>query len=141
MSIGWTTNEPATSRVSFGRGALTQTISDNALVTNHSVTLLDLAALDTYTYQVSSIDRAGNGPVSSAQAFFTTQPFPGDVTPPVITGGPSVASSTRRPQSFSGRPTSPRPARSNMATRRNSEPSCRAHWADSSRATPSGSPG
>ncbi|HJR58070.1 MAG TPA: carboxypeptidase regulatory-like domain-containing protein [Vicinamibacterales bacterium] len=91
VSIGWTTNEPATSRVSFGLGTLTQTLSDNALVTNHSVTLLDLVGLETYTYQVSSIDRAGNGPVSSGQAFFTTQPFPGDVTPPVITGGPSIA--------------------------------------------------
>lgn len=91
VSIGWTTNEPATSAVSFGLGALAQTIGENALVTNHSVTLLDLVGLQTYTYQVSSTDRAGNGPVASVQAFFTTQPFPGDITPPVITGGPSVA--------------------------------------------------
>jgi hypothetical protein len=90
VSVGWTTNEPATSRVSFGVGGLAQTITDNELVTNHSVTLLDLEALATYTYQVSSTDRAGNGPVSSAQAFFTTQPFPGDITPPVITAGPSI---------------------------------------------------
>jgi hypothetical protein len=91
VSIGWTTNEPATSRVAYGLGALSQNITDNALVTNHSVTLLDLQPVSVYTFQVSSSDRAGNGPASSAQAFFTTQPFPGDTTPPVITGGPTVA--------------------------------------------------
>jgi len=91
VSVGWTTNEPATSRVEFGLGSLTTTLGSNTLSTSHSITLTDLSATAIYTYRVSSSDRAGNGPTYSDTGYFTTQAPPGDITAPVITAGPVVA--------------------------------------------------
>jgi hypothetical protein len=93
VSVGWTTNEPASSRVEFGLGGLTSNITSNTLTTNHSITLVDLAPTAIYTFRVGSTDKSGNGPTFSATAYFTTQAPPGDVTPPVITSGPAIASS------------------------------------------------
>jgi protocatechuate 3,4-dioxygenase beta subunit len=90
VSISWTTNEPATSRVDYGLGGLTTTINDNALTTNHTVTLLNLTPVSTYTFRVGSVDSSGNGPTFSAPGTFNTQAAPGDVTPPVFTDGPTV---------------------------------------------------
>ena len=90
VSIGWTTNEPSTSRVDFGLGGLSSTQTSNTLVTSHSITLVDLVATGIYTYRVGSIDKNGNGPTSSDIGYFTTQAPPGDVTAPVITSGPGT---------------------------------------------------
>jgi hypothetical protein len=92
VSVGWTTNEVATSHVQFGVGELSGVLSSQALVTSHSVTLVDLVPSAIYTFRVASTDRHGNGPTYSDVAFFTTQAPPGDVTRPVITSGPSVGS-------------------------------------------------
>ncbi|HVL69942.1 MAG TPA: carboxypeptidase regulatory-like domain-containing protein [Vicinamibacterales bacterium] len=90
VSISWTTNEPATSRVEFGIGALTQAIGYTDLATTHVVTLQDLQELSTYNFRVLSTDPVGNGPTVSPIGTFTTQGSPGDVTPPVIIEGPTV---------------------------------------------------
>jgi hypothetical protein len=91
VSIGWTTNEPSTSIVQFGLGALDHTLSSNALTTTHSITLQNLAPLAIYSYRAGSTDGSGNGPTYSDTAFYTTQAPPGDITAPVITAGPAVA--------------------------------------------------
>lgn len=90
VSVSWTTNEAATSRVEFGIGSVTSAVSDLTLTTNHTMTLLDLQPSSIYTYRVASTDGSGNGPVYSALGTFSTQAPPGDITPPVITGGPTV---------------------------------------------------
>jgi VCBS repeat-containing protein len=90
VSVGWTTNEAATSRVEFGLGGLTSAVTSNTLTTSHSVTLLDLEAQGIYTFRVGSADRFGNGPAFSSAGFFKTQAPPGDITAPVITSGPAV---------------------------------------------------
>jgi HYR domain/Carboxypeptidase regulatory-like domain len=92
VSISWTTNEAATSQVEYGIGALTTTINDPTLTTNHEVTLLNLGTSTIYQFQVGSVDAAGNGPTYSSVGTFTTQAPPGDITPPVITSGPTVSS-------------------------------------------------
>lgn len=91
VSIGWITSEPATSVVEYGLGDLANNASSTALTTNHSITLQNLGATAIYSFRVSSTDGSGNGPAASQTAFFTTQAPPGDVTPPVITSGPTLA--------------------------------------------------
>ena len=90
VSISWTTNEAASSRVEYGIGGLSETILDNAMTTSHTVTLVNLSPLATYVFRVGSTDASSNGPTFSAQDAFTTQAPPGDVTPPTITDGPTV---------------------------------------------------
>jgi hypothetical protein len=91
VSISWTTNEPATSTVMYGIGSPTSTNTQAGLSTSHTVTLIGLTPTATYQYQVSSSDQVGNGPTVSAVASFATQASPGDVTPPLILTGPTVA--------------------------------------------------
>lgn len=71
--ITWTTQEPADSRVDFnwapdGAG----TVSDPALVTQHSIPLTGLSANTAYSYTVTSADGAGNS--SESLGNFTTEP-------------------------------------------------------------------
>lgn len=54
--ITWTTDEPATSQVSFVGGSTT---SDSALVTSHSMSFKGTKGA-LYTYYVTSVDAAGN---------------------------------------------------------------------------------
>jgi HYR domain len=92
VSINWQTNEPATSLVDYGVGGLTASTSSAGLVTTHEVTLIGLAVSTVYEYRVSSTDGSGNGPTTSAVLTFRTEDPPGDITPPVITAGPTVTS-------------------------------------------------
>jgi len=75
-TITWTTNEAATSVVSYGTAAnaLSSSASSPVLVTAHSVSLSNLAAGTTYYFRVSSTDASGNAvsspPGSSAPATF-----------------------------------------------------------------------
>jgi len=92
VSINWQTNEPATSLVDYGIGGLTASTSSAGLVTTHEVTLTGLAVSTVYEYRVSSTDGSGNGPTTSAVLTFRTEDPPGDITPPVITAGPTVTS-------------------------------------------------
>ena len=92
VSISWTTNEAASSTVDYGTLGLTSNVTDTTLSTNHAVTLVGLDPVTTYLFRVGSKDKGGNGPTVSSQGTFTTQAAPGDITPPVITAGPTVAS-------------------------------------------------
>ena len=74
----------------YGIGGLGQAVSAAALVTNHEATLVGLEPSSIYQYRASSRDGSGNGPAQSPVLTFTTQAPPGDITPPVITGGPTV---------------------------------------------------
>jgi len=92
VSINWETNEPANSLVDYGIGGLTLSASSANLVIKHEVTLTGLAVSTVYQYRVSSTDGSGNGPTTSAVLTFRTEDPPGDITPPVITAGPTVTS-------------------------------------------------
>jgi glucose/arabinose dehydrogenase len=72
-TVSWNTNIPSDSQVEYGSttsyGQLTPL--DNALVTNHSVTLSGLAAGTTYHFRVRSKNAVGNLAVSSDFTFIT----------------------------------------------------------------------
>jgi hypothetical protein len=73
-TITWTTDEPSTSLVSYGRTAtLGSEGSASALVSSHSVELTGLTPGTTYSYRVESADAGGNL-AQSAIATFTTPP-------------------------------------------------------------------
>ena len=97
-TITWTTNEASTSRVHYGTSAstLTPTATDSALVTGHSVSLINLSPGITYFFRVASADAASNSSTSpSSPATFTTLTV--DTTPPTIspiTAAPSSTSAT-----------------------------------------------
>ena len=61
-TIRWTTNEPATSQVQYGRTTSygSQTALDSTLVTSHVVRLTGLSRSTLYHYRVKSRDAAGN---------------------------------------------------------------------------------
>ncbi len=73
--VTWTTNEAASSRVSFGPtsgyGTTTAIRDTSPRVTSHTVTLSSLVACATYHYAVTSADSAGNT-ATSTDASFTT---------------------------------------------------------------------
>ena len=73
VTITWTTNEPATSKVDYGLTTSygSSTALDSTLVTSHSVVLTGLAANTTYNYRVRSIDAAGNERVGGNSTFKT----------------------------------------------------------------------
>ena len=82
VTIGWTTSEPATSRVEYGATTAYGQLSalDAQLVASHSVVLTGLAAETTYNYRVRSRDAAGNERVGTNNTV-TTLAGP-DTTPP-----------------------------------------------------------
>ncbi|MEO5925045.1 MAG: N,N-dimethylformamidase beta subunit family domain-containing protein [Bryobacteraceae bacterium] len=92
--ITWTTNENSSSMVSYGTsaGSLTSSVSDPAMVTNHSITLTSLTP-GTYYYRVTSADAASNSaasPVAPATLSFTVV----DNIPPVISSVAAAPGST-----------------------------------------------
>jgi hypothetical protein len=72
-TITWTTNEPSTSRVLYGRSTtyLGSTTLDRTMVVSHTQILTGLVPGSTYHYIVRSMDAAGNRG-SSLDAIFTT---------------------------------------------------------------------
>ena len=94
-TISWTTDEPATTSVSYGTAptSLTSTAT-GAAGTAHTVTLSGLSSGATYHFRVSSTDASGN--VSSLP---TTSDTPlsftiNDLAPPNITGVSATGSGT-----------------------------------------------
>lgn len=79
--VKWTTDVPTDSRVRHGAtvGALTSTVSDAALVTEHEVTITGLLPSTTYHYAIgtSTADLAGDDAVHR----FKTFPAPGSDAP------------------------------------------------------------
>jgi hypothetical protein len=85
-TIGWVSDEPATSRVEYGTTIAygSATTLDAALVLNHSQPLAGLAPGTTYHYRVSSRDAAGNTATSGDATFTTASSNPPPA--PVISG-------------------------------------------------------
>jgi hypothetical protein len=68
-TVTWTTDEPASSRVEYGRTTnLGYDTDASALVTDHGVELSGLSPATTYHFRVSSADAAGNASQSPAAA-------------------------------------------------------------------------
>jgi len=82
-TIIWTTDEPATSGVSYNDGTVYGVFSDNALVTEHSVHLENLSPATLYNFTISCRDGLNNGPTLSTEKQFTTLAT-ADTHPPVI---------------------------------------------------------
>jgi len=78
-TVTWTTDENATSQVTYGLvgGNQTTTPLGSQLVTSHSVTLNNLTTSTTYQYQVISQDASGNQTNSAIASFTTMAPAPG----------------------------------------------------------------
>lgn len=71
-TITWTTDEPATSTVSYGLTTGYGVASSSAVfTTSHSITLTGLSASTTYDFELSSADSQGNLATSSNQSFTT----------------------------------------------------------------------
>ena len=72
-TVSWTTNEPATSRVSAGPTTAygTATLLDSTLVTSHSITLRNLDPVSLYHFRVMSADIFGDSTLSSDSTFVT----------------------------------------------------------------------
>ncbi len=75
-TVSWTTDEPATSAVSYGPTVAYEdgTLSDTTLTTSHGVTLTGLAAESTYHFAVESTDFAGNTTTGPDTTFVTAAP-------------------------------------------------------------------
>ena len=69
-TITWTTNEASNSSVAYGTNpkSLASSGSDPALTTSHSLTVHGLAPGTTYSFRVTSVDRAGNSSTSPPAA-------------------------------------------------------------------------
>jgi len=92
-TITWTTDETASSSVSFGTStAYGSASTSQTLVTSHTIILTGLATSTTYHFQVASADGSNNVATSSDYTFLTTTPP--DTTPPVVTVLTPVSGST-----------------------------------------------
>jgi glucose/arabinose dehydrogenase len=82
-TITWTTSEPATSQVEYGRTTSygSMTLLDSTLATAHSVLISGLAPATTYNYRARSMDAAGNLRLGANNTFTTTSQ---DTTPPTV---------------------------------------------------------
>lgn len=74
MTIGWTTNEPSTSKVVYATQGLatattTASASDSNLLTSHSLMLTNLATSTQYFFQVESKDEKNNTSISAEGTF------------------------------------------------------------------------
>lgn len=84
-SVTWTTNEPATSQVKYGKTTSygSSTTESTSKVTSHSVGVSGLSADTTYHYSVISKDAASNTATSPDRTFKTQAPA-GDTTAPSV---------------------------------------------------------
>lgn len=85
----WTTNESATSGVSYTDGSTSNDFYDNGLTSEHIVYLSNLTPDTSYTLTASSTDAFGNGPSISQPVEFRTLALP-DTQQPTIISGPFV---------------------------------------------------
>lgn len=95
-TVSWTTNELASSKVSYGLtnayGTTTSETDTSPRVTSHSRSISSLLACTTYHYKVTSIDSSSNTGNSSDQTFITTGCSANDV--PTNTTSNSVTASS-----------------------------------------------
>ena len=73
-TVTWTTNKPATSSVAYGLSQAYEegSVTNNSLVTSHSIALSNLSPGTLYHYQVSSVDANGNTAISQDLIFNTS---------------------------------------------------------------------
>jgi hypothetical protein len=77
-TVTWSTDEPASSLLEYGRTATLGTqVSDSARVTEHSIELSNLSPGTTYHFRVTSADTGGNTATSPSGAPATFQTPPG----------------------------------------------------------------
>jgi len=82
VTVTWTTDEPATSRVDYGETAgYGDDVQESSLVTSHSLSITGLDSNTVYHYMVQSIDENNNQTASADDTFQTT-----DTGAPVISG-------------------------------------------------------
>ncbi len=83
-TVGWSTDEPADSRVEYGLtpGIYDWCVEDTFLVVSHSLELVGLTPATTYFFCVRSQDAADNVATSAESTFVTLET--GDETPPQI---------------------------------------------------------
>jgi hypothetical protein len=90
-TITWTTDEPSDSVIHYGTTtALGNTLSDNAMITNHQILLTGLLPDTTYYYEVQSTDASNNKATDNNNGNYYTFTTEQDTTPPIIS---NVASS------------------------------------------------
>jgi|GEM_PF-555677 len=83
--VRWTTNEPASSGISFNDGTNYRVQNDTILVTEHSAQITGLAASTTYHLTVASKDASGNSAIQSQASQFVTKSAP-DTAAPLLIG-------------------------------------------------------
>jgi chitodextrinase len=96
-TIGWTSSEPATSRVEWGATTAygSTNPADPTLLSAHSMTISGLTPGTLYNFRVRSTDAAGNEAVSGNNTF-TTLNVPDNEKPTAPTGLTATASSSSR---------------------------------------------
>ena len=85
-TVGWTTNENATTLIEFGTTTSYGGVMSNGAVrtTNHSIAIGGLAASTVYHFRITAIDTSNNT-ATTTDSTFTTLATP-DTTAPVISG-------------------------------------------------------
>jgi hypothetical protein len=94
-TVFWTTDEPATSGVSYNDGTVYGVYQDDALVTAHTVRLTGLTASTPYELTVSSKDGQANGPALGGPNSFATLAT-ADTNSPVIIESPLIVNITHQ---------------------------------------------
>ncbi len=94
LKVVWTTDEAATSGVSYNDGTTYFVVSDATLVTSHEVVLASLNPATTYHITVSSKDLAGNGPTLGGPIDGTTLASQTNASPVVTVPADQVAEAT-----------------------------------------------
>ena len=94
VTIGWTTDEPATTEVRYGTtGQYDALAGDLNLVTAHSITLTGLLSNQNYHFAIASADAAGNR-ASGPDQSFKTEPAGAAPTVSAITATTTTTTAT-----------------------------------------------
>jgi len=88
-TVLWTTNEPATSGVSYNDGVSYDVTKDESFKTEHRARLTGLQQNTEYFISVSSQDSKGNGPTTAGPISITTLAEP-DSQAPILLGAPLI---------------------------------------------------
>jgi len=83
--VRWTTNEPASSSISFNDGTNYRVQTNTTLETEHSVQIMGLAASTTYHLTIASKDASGNSATQPQTTQFVTRSAP-DTAAPLLIG-------------------------------------------------------
>jgi len=84
LTVSWQTDELSSSAIDYGSSGLAQNTNSGEMVTNHVLTLTNLAPGTTYNYRISSRELLGNGP--------TQGPLPALIAAGSTAGQPDISS-------------------------------------------------